>query len=178
MQNSNIVLWASPVYVVGTTSIMKLFIERLAYSCHLLDFAGVLGYTLTTTKNTGANVVSNYLRNIQISMGFKNLGNYTFIKDENALKPFLEKTAIDFNQNYISNFGYSDMRLENLFTNLKTYYENIEKELINSRFKSNDLNVYDLNTFELNYWKQDWIKNSRSFQEYAVNILRRHGLRP
>lgn len=169
MQKANIVLWASPVYVSDITSIMKIFIERLACSCHLLDFAGILSYTLTTTKNTGANIVSNYLKNIQISMGFKNLGNYNFIKDENKIDSFVKNIADDFKQKYSNNFGYTDMTLENLFGKLKIFYQRVDEEINN-----NNLIPNDLNKFELDYWNQQWVKNSRSFQEYAVNNLKRH----
>lgn len=164
MLSADIVWWSSPVYVCDITSIMKIFIERLSISCHTLEFAGILGFTLATTKRTGVYKVSEYLNNIQTSIGIKNIGNFHFVRDKDNVKRFIQLTANEFKKNLDDNFCLSSMLLESNFLKLKTFYQNVGEA-------KNEFLL--INKYELDYWSKDWIQQCQSFQEYTIEKRKR-----
>lgn len=158
INESDIIFWCSPVYVANVSGTMKTFLDRCALSCHLLDLAGKLGYTIVVTQNTGGEETSRYLRSIQTSMGCKNLGNYIYTKELAEEKEmFTSRTAQNIYITFKNNYSLSDSTLEELYYRNREYYchENMRFEV--------------LNKFEFEYWnKIDRVKKCESFQEYAV----------
>lgn len=159
LMESDIVCLASPVYVHNVPGIMKTFFDRMAVSCHLLDLAGKLGFTLTTTYSNGEEKVKAYLSNLQKSMGIKNLNNYTYVRAMDSIDEFIETSTMKFFKDIELNFGYSDRYLEENFKRYKKMYGKIDE-------KSVDIN--QINTYEWEYWNKQWIEECRSFQEFAV----------
>lgn len=68
----------SPVYVLSVSGLMKNLIDRCVLYCHTLELGGKLGFTITSTSETGGQKVSEYLKQVQTSMGIKNLDNYIY----------------------------------------------------------------------------------------------------
>ena len=159
LKRADIIFLSSPVYVHNVSGIMKTFFDRMAVSCHLLDLAGKLGFTLTTTSSNGQEKVKNYLKDLQKSMGIKNLNNYIFVKTIDSINEFIEESTVSFFKDIESNFGYSDRELEGNFNRYKKMYGEIDKKT---------LTLDELNIYEWEYWNKRWIQESRSFQEFAI----------
>ncbi|GAA0117151.1 flavodoxin family protein [Clostridium senegalense] len=90
LYDSDIVFFASPVYVHGIPGKMNTLFDKIASYTHLLNYAGKLGFTVTTAMNNGQDIVRNYIMDIQESIGVKNLDNYIFLKENNSLENFLK----------------------------------------------------------------------------------------
>lgn len=160
---ADIVFLVSPVYVHNVPGIMKTFFDRMAVSCHLLDLAGKLGFTLTTTYSNGEEKVKAYLSDLQRSMGIKNLNNYIYVRAMDLINEFIEMSTMSFLKNIELNFGYSDRYLEENFNKYKNMYGNIDEQAID---------IKEINTYEWEYWNKQWVKECKSFQEFAVKTRR------
>lgn len=161
LKKADILFFASPVYGHNISGIMKTFFDRTAVSCHLLDFAGKLGFTLTTTCCNGQEKVKLYLKDFQSSMGIKNLNNFEYIKIADSIEEFVEINTLKFLSDMGFNFGYSNRYLEHAFTSMKNLYIQI---------KADSLYIDEINTYEWKYWNQKWVKECKSFQEFAVKF--------
>lgn len=159
LKGSDIVFFASPVYVHNVSGIMKTFFDRMALSCHLLDFSGKLGFTLTTTYSNGQEKVLNYLNDIQRSIGIKNLSNYVFIRVVDSIDEFVEINTLKFFKDIELNYGYTDRYLEKKFEIYKNKYRQIDED---------SLFIDEINIYEWEYWNKEWIRKCRSFQEFAI----------
>ncbi|QXM06244.1 flavodoxin family protein [Crassaminicella indica] len=155
---SDIVFFASPVYFNNISGIMKTFEDRIFSSAHLMNYAGKLGFTLTTTMSSGQEFVKEHMCEIQESIGIKNLGNYVFIKKRDKIKEFIETSAAEFLNSIQNNYGYSNKFLEDYFG----FYQNYYSILIDKQIAVGQLE------YEWNYWDQKWIKECKSFQEFAI----------
>ncbi|WP_147353600.1 flavodoxin family protein, partial [Clostridium sp. AF37-7] len=123
IQKVDIVFFASPVYVNNVSGVMKSFIDRLCLDCHLLKFAGKFGYTLTTASNSGSEYVSEYLKNVQISLGMKNLANFIWIDlEKKNQNDFTHYVAQQILYEYKLNYGYSSIELEESFFRWRKYF--------------------------------------------------------
>lgn len=159
LEESDIIFFASPVYVHNVSGIMKTFFDRMAVSCHLLDLAGKLGFTLTTTYSNGQENVKLYLKDLQSSIGVKNLNNYEYIRAIESIDEFTEMNTLKFFKDIESNFGYTNKYLEEKFNQLRNMYGKIDE-------KSFDID--EINIYEWEYWNKQWVKECRSFQEFAI----------
>ncbi len=157
LQQADIVFFASPVYLHNVSGIMKSFFDRIHNSCHILNFAGKLGFTLTTTFASGQEKVSFYLDFIQRNIGIKNLANFTYVEENDDLETMIQNSVKSFFRCIELNFGLTDRYLEGLFEKLKNEIEGISKT----------------QNFEKIYWNQKWIRDCESFQEYAVKNNKR-----
>ncbi len=70
MKESDGLVLASPVYVMNVTSLMKNFIDRLAYLCHRPAFHGKKALVLSTTSGIGIKETLNYLELVAGSWGY------------------------------------------------------------------------------------------------------------
>ncbi|MBM7870402.1 multimeric flavodoxin WrbA [Clostridium pascui] len=156
---SDIIFFASPVYVHNVSGIMKTFFDRISASTHLMNYAGKIGFTLTTTESTGQDDVKKYLIKMQEAIGIKNLDNYVFSNENSTMKQFVKTNGINFLKSLENNYGYTNRILEWRFG----FFRNLYGNMINQ-----DLGKEKQETFELDYWNQIWIKECRSFQEFAI----------
>lgn len=159
LKESDIIFFASPVYVHNVSGIMKTFFDRMAVSCHLLDFAGKLGFTLTTTYSNGQEKVKSYLKDLQKSMGIKNLNNYEYLRAVDSISEFAKINTLKFFNDIELNYGYTDRYLEDNFNKYRNMYGQIDQ---------NSLIIDEINTYEWEYWNKEWIKECKSFQEFAI----------
>ncbi|WDV47622.1 flavodoxin family protein [Clostridiaceae bacterium M8S5] len=164
ISKANIVFFSSPVYIHNVTGIMKTFMDRTALSCHVLDFAGKLGFTLTTTYRSGHEKVGKLLREYQGFVGIKSLDNFTFIQNKDSIEEFVKISTQKFLEKIEQNYGYSNNLLEQMFNTLKDTY---------TKMSIKDIENYDINIYEWKYWNQKWIKECNSFQEFAVKNKKR-----
>ena len=134
---------------------IKKLLDRIAHFSHTMNFAGKLGFVIITTSNSGSEEIKRYLFKIFPYMGFKMLDCYTFIKHkcENE-KKYCYNVAISIINRIKMNYGLSNIILENIFNNYKMRF-----------FKKGKVNEYGF--YEINYWNQNFIRQSKSFQEFS-----------
>lgn len=158
LQVADIIIFASPVYGHNIPGIMKTFCDRLSYECHILNLSGKLGFSLSVTHSSGSESVNSYLDDIMCNLGIKVLGNYSFYNTDSVNESTLQ-IASDIKRKIQNNYGYSNYFLEDLF---KTY-----KFEFRANDSDKDCNGMYLNN-EVNFWNQKWVKDTHSFQEFAV----------
>jgi multimeric flavodoxin WrbA len=64
MQEADGLVMVSPVYVMQVTSLMKNFIDRLAYRCHRPLYHGKKAIVLSTTGGMGLDKTLKYMKDI------------------------------------------------------------------------------------------------------------------
>lgn len=160
--SADCLVFASPVYMHDVPGVMKTFIDRLAYSTHLLQYAGRLGFTITTTSASGAEFVSSYLRKIQDTLGIKNLCNFSYISSNDRWDNFLEESAGKIITRLNNTFSFSSNLLEEEFE----FYKDANKKLC--ELYKEDSAISSMPVSEIEYWTKDWVSECRSFQEFAV----------
>lgn len=89
LKSADIIIFYSPVYVLSVSGLMKNLIDRCVLYCHTLELGGKIGFTITSTSDTGGQEVADYLKQVQTSMGIKNLDNYIYRKVDNNVSDFI-----------------------------------------------------------------------------------------
>lgn len=152
LQQTDCIIFASPVYLNSCSGLMKTFIDRLAYQTHLMSYAGKLSINILTTAQSGILILNEYFSELQCHFGMKNLGTYAYKAINANFEAFIIDAATGIHKSIESNFSWSTSKLENQF---KVYY-NLYTETQYGSKKEKD------------YWNQAEVKNCKSFQEYAI----------
>lgn len=163
LKKSDILIFASPVYEHSVSGKMKSFFDRLAVYCHTLELSGKLGIALVSTANSGEHIVSSYIKNIQQSMGIKNILTLEFNMSIDNLDDFISESIEQIKEKLNNNYGYSNVHLENLYERINYLYLKKSKEKI----------VYNnMNYYEWKYWNDINNVRTKDFIEFALNIDR------
>ena len=91
--NSDIIIWASPVYVNNISGSMKNMIDRIGYWCHLFKFAGKRAIIIITTDNSGASSVANYLYEVLSFLGAADIKTIIYNKRQDNLQEIKNKIS-------------------------------------------------------------------------------------
>jgi len=166
LEQADIIGLASPVYAHSVPGIMKFLIDRLSHDFHLMTFAGKIGFTITTTINSGHKIVQDYLKKIQEQLGIINLANYCFFNTK-KVSPQITNYSNDLLLKIKNSCGYLSFFHTNLFYFYQSYYSMLSEKYNGKNFSQ---------TYEMKYWSQAWVKNCKSFQEYAWNRRTHSGL--
>jgi len=151
MLNSDIVIFASPVYLHNVSGDMKIFIDRISYWTHLLRLAGKIGVVVATSSGNGLELTTNYIHKVMIYLGIKVVGEFgvvSCLEDENY------ETQVD---------RCSNILIE--YINGKKVESDGALELI---FKANVIavkNQSEYDTSEYRYWKEHGLLNCNNFKE-------------
>ncbi|MBM7870401.1 multimeric flavodoxin WrbA [Clostridium pascui] len=164
---SHIVFFASPVYFHNISGVMKTFADRIFSSSHLMNYAGRLGFTMITAMDSGQELVREYMKKMQSNIGIKNLDSFVFTKKKDTIEEFIETSAVRFLNSIGNNYGYTNRVLEDYFG----YYQNYHNILIDKHIAVGQLE------HEWSYWNQAWIKECKSFQEFAAKNRRMQGVK-
>jgi multimeric flavodoxin WrbA len=79
IENSDLIIMATPIYVEDVNGIMKNFIDRLAYNCHRPHYVGKYGYIIATSGlGTSNHAVTTITRALQ-TWGMNVLGSSKYI---------------------------------------------------------------------------------------------------
>lgn len=159
---TNVIIWASPVYVGFISGTMKNFIDRSAASCHLMNYAGRVGFNIVTTNFSGGEYSIDYLRNIQLCFGIKNLNNFVIKRNEADFKKKIDTISKKITNDISNNFGYSNEILDSNFEQLKRIY---------TTYSYNEI----INKNEHVYWNKMYSLGINSFEEYALQMLKNNG---
>jgi multimeric flavodoxin WrbA len=166
LEQADIIGFASPVYAHSVPGIMKSLIDRLSHDFHLMTFAGKIGFTITTTINSGHKIVQDYLKKIQEQLGIINLANYCFFNTK-KVPPQITNYSNDLLFKIKKSCGYLSFFHTNLFYFYQNYYSMLSEKYNGKNFSQ---------TYEIKYWSQSWVKNCKSFSEYAWNRRIHSGL--
>lgn len=111
MIESNIILWASPVYMNGVSGIMKIFVDRLHSWTKLFCLRGKYGIVLSTSSHQAYDLlVKDYLGWIQTSIGLINIGSFNICVDapqelyseysDSIIQQYVRKTILNYREKY------------------------------------------------------------------------------
>ena len=166
MENTEILLCGSPIYVEDINGILKNFIDRLAYNSHRPAFAGKYAYVLCTsgmgTSNHGITTMERALQ----TWGFTIIGSAKYVTDakiseKEFIKLYETKVHKGF-KNIVKKINKNKKRVSFLsilfFTVQQFYY----------RKKT------DKNSFDYKYWEnKGWInKNKHYYTEQKLNWVK------
>jgi multimeric flavodoxin WrbA len=134
MHSSGAIIFSSPVYAVNVPSLLKNFIDRIAYICHRPEFFNQDSLILTSEGGIGHKDVHNYLDKILLSLGFKSilkanastppvhpLPEQYKMKNENVAK----KAALEFYKKLIIKENTPNFKRLLIFNIQKALFSNI-----------------------------------------------------
>lgn len=154
----DMMIWASPVYMAMVTGVMKNFIDRLSFYAHLLQLSGKLGAVYSIMRSSGGVETCDYMKTVQSSLGCKTIIEQP-ISILNINKENIDFLAKEFMKAVALNYDLSTPLLEQ-------HFKMIKKTFVD------DYN--SLNSFENEYWNNPKNKYCESFQQYAqIKILSR-----
>lgn len=164
MINSDIIVWASPVYMNNISGIMKAFIDRMSIWIHTMRLVGKKGIVLTTTSHAGDIQVRDYLKSILWNMGVITIGNFNMYVDfpkelyskhqeDIIIKKFIKSTI----EKIKNNDDKSLLIQEVLFNDLKKKFDiAINNGLIND--------------YEVRFWKNNDLIKYNSFNDLLKDV--------
>ena len=74
MEQSDLIVFASPTYFANVSAFMKLFVDRFCHLTHLFYFAGKPAVVIATSDGRGHTQVLNYLRQFATGLGMNVAG--------------------------------------------------------------------------------------------------------
>lgn len=141
LQEADIIILASPVYIRNISSLMKVFLDRIAYWTHLMKLKGKIGVVISTTAQSGIDEVTSYLFYLMSHLGITVVGTicYCFNYDKHLNKQIehVYNNILDIERGIIP--MYTNTLTESIFLLFKNLYMNI--------YNNNATNV------EARYWK-------------------------
>ncbi len=155
MQSSDLLVFASPVYVGDVSGVMKNFIDRLAYFCHRPGFAGKTAYVIATTGTSSTSQTIRTMQGALITWGFHLSGSAGFVMGERmdkteAQKRFAQKID-DIASNIIHELKISHSRKPSL---LELIVFQVQKK---AWLKAGIVDGKE--TYDYRYWKENgWFK--------------------
>jgi multimeric flavodoxin WrbA len=158
MLKSDLIIFASPVYLKHVSGSMKNFLDRIAYWTHLFPLAGKMGVPLVTSSGSGIQESIAYLSDIMTYFGLDIISGLGVAspKKENEIentKNQIIRTSVHIIKYLKENdVAKSNLRLENTFQLMKRHYH--------------ELNNSGDNTEELKYWKKSGLFYLDTFQDF------------
>ncbi|MEG1311708.1 MAG: flavodoxin family protein [Romboutsia sp.] len=150
---SDIIIFASPVYVNNISGTMKNFIDRMHSWTHIMRLAGKYGIVLATASQGGVSFVKDYLNTVFTYLGVDIIGGYHYYTDikeeeenfviEKIVNETIDKTSKD---KFVSTFiqEYSFQHFKKIFSKyLRLGEEKIIDEEANFWIRNNLINYID-----------------------------------
>jgi multimeric flavodoxin WrbA len=80
MEEADLIIFASPNYIMNVSGQMKTFLDRLCLWFHIFPLAGKIGFSIMTTGGPQTSIADKdgglkYLEAMQVSLGIKSLGS-------------------------------------------------------------------------------------------------------
>lgn len=169
MQASDLLIFASPVYVDDVSGLVKNFIDRLAYFCHRPGFAGKAAFVIVTTGSSSTAHTIRTMQGALLTWGFHLSGSAGFVmgarmQKSEAQKRFTQK--IDgITSNIIHELIISHSRKPSL---LELIVFQIQKK---AWLKAGIVDGKE--TYDYRYWKENgWFKpDCNYFVPFYINPL-------
>lgn len=151
MMESDMIIFACPVYAHNVPGIMKDFIDRISYALHIMKFAGKYGAIISVSGSNGNVFVNEYLSKIQMYFGMKVIGSASVkIVDGlvgNSDLISLASSIIDYLRGNINKEPNDYQEL---------YFRTLKKIMMNQTEADNN---------EQQYWKANRLFEFDSFEE-------------
>lgn len=167
MISSDLIIWASPVYVNNVSGVMKNFIDRISDWTHIMRLAGKTGIVISTTSHGGDIYVRDYLKSILWNMGVVTLADYNMCVDfpQELYSGEKEKILIEKYTSDVINL-IKNNKLE--ATLMHEFIFNSLKNMVNSVMKTDAKNL----SAEVKFWKENDMINFNTFQELVDSIIK------
>lgn len=159
LQESDFIIFLSPVYAHQVSSYMKKFIDRLSYWLHLYKLVGKYGYIISVSSNNGNEFVNKYLCSMMEYMGLLVLGETSLETTKIETDEVLESYARFVCNKILLN------EMEMAIDIPITQEQNFEVQKKNYIKKSGG--------FERDYWEQNGYFEMKSFEELFRSRLRK-----
>ncbi len=158
MMNSDIVVFATPVYMGFVSGQMKIFLDRLSLWTHLQKLLTKKCVLIVVTQNTSLDETTKYLYEVVSNFGLEIIGCITLrINDSyDNIEQQIELVTSRINRQFYYNVNsFPNFYRRGLFTNLQTHYRS----------------YYQIKyfTYETNYWKQKNYLDEKATLEYILN---------
>nr|WP_294485915.1 flavodoxin family protein [uncultured Anaerosporobacter sp.] len=138
MEDSDVVILATPVYCMNVTGRMKVFLDRLTHYFFQPRMMGKIGGTIISSGGLGNKDTSEYLKNILLTMGMEYAGEMDteVIKPDDASATKLVERIIDI---YEKRASYEPTSED------KMIFQSIRDRIVNNKART-------MNNYE--YWKE------------------------
>lgn len=152
LENADIVIFASPVYMHNVSGDMKIFIDRIAYLSHLLKLRGKVGVAISTSSGNGLDITTSYINKVMSYLGIKVVGALNIVPYAKNEKYYeIISTCANRLIEYINGKEIvSDKLLETIFL--------VDKQMV---MEQKDVNE----TAEYKYWQESGMLECNTFEE-------------
>ena len=127
LKEADILIFASPVYIRNISSLMKVFLDRIAYWTHLMKLKGKIGVVISTTAQSGIDEVISYLFYLMSHLGITVVGTicYCFNYDKHLDKQIenVYNNILDVERGIIP--MYTNTLTESIFLSFQSLYSKI-----------------------------------------------------
>lgn len=152
LDESNIIIFAAPVYLHQIPGNMKTFIDRFSSWIHILKLRGKVGISISVSGNNGNESVNQYLADVIGYLGMSVIGNYAF-----EAKDFLnQKVYMSIIRQYAKEIKRNiELRQFIITDKQNTYFKNMKKIIMQQQD----------GLYEKNYWIENNFNNYETFSE-------------
>lgn len=162
LDDSDIIIIASPIYSLNVSGQLKTLIDRLSYCTHTMEFIGKFGITTTSSTSSGNKEVTEYLEGIMTHLGIINIGNVNYnqmIMFENLdFKKIVEDFFYTINGKGIDEFLEKNTLIhQRNFNFFKSFY--LSESFPEIRKKE----------YEYSYWRRNYYKNLNFIDYFKSN---------
>ena len=152
IKESDIIIFASPVYCHQVSGSMKIFIDRLALWLHTMELKGKIGISINTSYNNGNVFVEDYLNKILECMGAYVISSVSLkriqMMNENSYNSIIRVKG----NRILEKLKSKDILIS---TRQETYFKTLSLSMKESKSKS----------YEKEYWLQNNYFEYSSFQQ-------------
>ena len=157
MEKSQIIVFASPVYMHNVSGAMKDFIDRIAHWSHYFRLRGKLGISLNTSTSNGNSFVAEYLNKVLSSLGCCVASNISITSSGLTSKSM--ESIISVNARKVVQI-----------ISRKTYPITSEQEILFQNY-CKFYREKNLTPYEMDYWSTHHLSSYASFNEMFLSAL-------
>lgn len=151
MEESDLIVLASPTYFANVSADMKLFIDRFCHLAHLFYFAKKPCITIVTSQGTGHMQVARYLNSFRDGLGLVGVGD--IVSPDGSVK-----------RNVIENVSSAALKA------MEPSFDPIPTSSMEAWFRSmkRSIEAKDESDIERDYWREHGLLECESLREYFL----------
>lgn len=161
MADSDIIIFASPIYVHQVTGNFKTFIDRIGHWTHIMKLSGKIGIIVSLSDNNGNEFATEYISKVMQYLGLSIISNIE-IKIQGISKNGLDSIIQYESRKIIKKIKSKDFQITPL---QELYYQKQRNSILN--------NNLDIGEYEKKELIKENITNYKHFIEffYSKNML-------